>query len=216
MKEAPESMVRALVEACRDAGQRGLMRCSSGNMSLRVDAEHMLITTSRSWLERLTAEDVTLCRIADGVPLDGRRASVETGFHAGILRTRPDVNVVLHFQTPFATTLACRPMERVNFFVIPEIPVYIGPIGLVPYISPGSPELAKAVVAAMRDHDLAMLANHGQVTVAADFDHALQNASFFELACEIIVRGGEALIPLPADAAAEFVAARRQGRARSA
>jgi ribulose-5-phosphate 4-epimerase/fuculose-1-phosphate aldolase len=61
--------------------------------------------------------------------------------------------------------------------------------------------LAKAVTAAMRTHNLVQLRNHGQVTAAADFRHAIQNAVFFELACEIILRGGAQVAPMDSQSA---------------
>ena len=114
------------------------------------------------------------------------------------------MNAVMHFQSPFATTLACRPADGIAFSVIPEIPFYIGPIGQVSYLTPGSQELADAVIAVMRDHDLAVMANHGQVTVATSLDQALQNAEFFELACQIIVQNGPDLRPLTPEAVADL------------
>jgi len=209
MSAISQSAIAQFVRTCRTAGRRGLVRASSGNLSLRIPGGRMLVTASRSWLGNLTPADVAVCRIADGAQLAGKKASVETGFHAGILRARPEVNVVLHFQAPCATTLACRRQGAVNFFVIPEIPFYIGPVARIPYLPPGSEELARAVIAAMRRHDLALLANHGQVTVARDLEHAIQNAEFFELACEIILRGGKQVRPLPAKAAQALRAARR-------
>ncbi len=49
----------------------------------------------------------------------------------------------------------------------------------------------------MRSHDMVVMGNHGQVTVANDVDHAVQNAMFFELACEIVLRSRDDLVPLP-------------------
>ena len=176
------------------------MRCSSGNMSQRVDDKIMLVKASRAWMCQATADDVAVCRIEDGSSLNGKRPSVEIGFHAGVLRARADVNVVLHFQTPAATTLACsRPPE--TFFVIPEIPYYIGRIGLVPYITPGSAELATAVTQCLSSHNLAIMANHGQVTVGQTIEEAIQRAVFFELACDIILRAGNQVAPLSESAA---------------
>lgn len=201
-----QDVVARFVEACREVGRRGLVRCSSGNLSQRIDDGRMLVTATRSWLGRLTAGDVTVCRIADGTALEGRSPTVEVNLHAGILRARPEMNVVLHFQSPYATTLACRDSRAVNFFVIPEIPFYIGPIGHVPYLPPGSQELADAVVEILRDRNLSLMANHGQVTVARDFDHVIQHAEFFELACRIIVEGGDKVTPLSNEAARELMA----------
>lgn len=204
-----EKLIDQFVEACRDVAAHGLIRCSSGNLSWRVGKDLMLIKASRSWMARATRDDVVACRISDGTALRGERPSAEIGFHAGILGTRSDVHVVLHFQTPCATALACSAGEDVDYFVIPEIPFYIGPIGAVPYSTPGSSQLAEAVVSAMQDHDLAQLRNHGQVTVAGDFAHAIQNAEFFELACEIILRAGKRLVPMSEADAGELLALKR-------
>ncbi len=213
MKSVPKETVDGFVNACRQAAECGLMRCSSGNLSMRVDGERMLVKASRSWMARATPDDVSLCRISDGSLLAGRKPSVEIGFHAGILRTRSDVNVVMHFQSPCATVLACRKPERFNYCVIPEIPFYVGHVAHVPYLMPGSAELARAVTEAMFEHDLVVLGNHGQVTVARDFDHAIQNAMFFELASEIIVRSGDRATPLPEKEVESLLALRQAGRA---
>lgn len=209
------AQLQAFACASRRAASYGLMRCSSGNMSFRLDADRMLVKASRCWMSDLTENDIALCRIADGSPLNGKKPSVEIGFHAGVLRGRPDVNVVLHFQSPAATTLACSEPQRIDYFAIPEIPYYIGPIGIVPYILPGSPALAVAVVEAMRDHDLAVMANHGLVTAGKDYDDTIQKAVFFELACDIILRAGPSLRPLSPQAAAELGAARGQAAKRA-
>jgi ribulose-5-phosphate 4-epimerase/fuculose-1-phosphate aldolase len=201
MNAIPRQKLMKFAENCRRIADCGLVRCSSGNVSWRIDRTHMLIKSSRAWLSEMSAADVAICRIADGVCLNGRKPSAEVGFHAGILRTRPDVNVVLHFQTPCATTLGCLKRRKVNYFVIPEIPFYIGPVAEVPFLLPGTGALAKAVTAAMRTHNLVQLRNHGQVTAAADFRHAIQNAVFFELACEIILRGGAQVAPMDSQSA---------------
>ena len=204
MRDVSDESVSEFVRACREAGQRGLMRCSSGNMSQRVDEDRMLVTATRCWMSRLTTEDVVLCRIADGAVLDGPAPTVEINLHAGILQARPDIDVVMHFQATCATTLACRDTSRVNYFVIPEIAFYIGSIAHVPYLPPGSTELADAVTEAMRQHNLATMANHGQVTAARGFDHAIQNAEFFELACRIILQAGDEVISLTEEAVREL------------
>lgn len=197
------------VTAAHEVAARGLSRCSSGNLSWRLDDGCMFVTRTRSWLGRLTADDIAVCAIEDGTPLTAVNPSVEVLFHAGIFRERPDVKVVLHYQSPCATTLACQKHLRANYNVIPEIPFYIGPIGHVPYLPPGSEELAAAVIEVMKGHDLAVMANHGQVTAAADFDQAVQNAEFFELACRIILAAGRDVTPLPDQAVRNLLAQRR-------
>ena len=79
---------------------------------------------------------------------------MESTFHLGILRERPDVNVVLHFQSEYATAVSCMKNKPANFNVTAEIPCHVGSeIPVIPYYRPGSPELAKAVVEAMQKHN---------------------------------------------------------------
>lgn len=207
-----ETAVDEFIRACHDAADRGLMRCSSGNLSRRLDETRMLATASRSWMEKISVSDVSVCRICDGALLDGPKPTVEYALHAGILASRPDVNVVMHFQTPYATALACREADPIDFFVIPEIPFYIGPVARVPFLLPGSKELAEAVAGAMQDHDMVIMGNHGAVTVAADYAHAIQNAEFFELACQVIVHAGDRLKPIPLAEVERLTALRRAAR----
>jgi len=54
-------------------------------------------------------------------------------------------------------------------------------------------ELADAVIACAKEHALVILQNHGQVTYGRDFNEAIQRAVFFEMICEIILRGGDNL-----------------------
>jgi len=71
----------------------------------------------------------------------------------------------------------------------PEMPVYIGPPAIVDYHKPGSPELTRGVVEALKHANMALLRNHGLVTLGRDFDETLQRAGFFELICEILLSG---------------------------
>src|SRR3954449_1437011 len=122
MLAIPDESLTSFVTACHRAAAYGILKCSSGNLSCRLDDERVMITATRSWLADLTPAQVSLLRLSDGEVLNDAKPSVETRFHLGILRDRRDVNVVLHFQSPAATTLTCGEPEGVNFFVIPEIP----------------------------------------------------------------------------------------------
>jgi len=193
---------------CREVAAHGLVRCSSGNLSWRIGDDLMLIKPTRTWMGDATRDGVAACRIGDGAVVYGAKPSVEIGFHARVLRRRRDVNVVLHCQTPFATTLGCSGRGEIDYNVIPEVPYYIGPIARVPYCAPGSGELAEAVASALETHDLVQMANHGQATVGVDFRHAIQNAAFFELACEIVWRAGAGLQTIDPETAAALRRAR--------
>lgn len=187
MKYAGNKKIRAFVDACHRVADFGLLRCSSGNMSCRLNDKLAVLTASGAWLGEITARQATICRIDNGQCINGLTPTVENKFHLGILRKRPDVSVVLHFQSPFATAIACGKPNDYNFNVIIEVPYYIKDPAVVKYLPPGSVALADAVIAAFEEHDMAILCNHGLVTVGRDFNDAIQKACFFELACQILL-----------------------------
>jgi ribulose-5-phosphate 4-epimerase/fuculose-1-phosphate aldolase len=198
LAQIPRRTIRSFLEAAHETARQRLVSCSSGNLSCRLDENLLLIKSSRAWLERLSPGDISLCRIADGMLVDGPKPSVEIGFHAGIMRIRPEAHTVLHFQSPWATALACRSdVRRLSFDITPEVPYYIGPIGHVPFHMPGSSELADAVVASARRHTLILMHNHGEVTFGSSFEETLQRAMFFEMTAFLILQGGRRLKPLP-------------------
>ena len=192
--------IEEFVKQAHRVGDAGLTVCSSGNLSWRVGDE-VLVSGTGSWVPSLTKDKVAVCRLETGEILNGVKPSMESTFHLGILRERPDVNVVLHFQSEYATAISCMKNKPTNFNVTAEIPCHVGSeIPVIPYYRPGSPELAKAVVEAMLEHNSVLLTNHGQVVCGKDFNQVYERATFFEMACRIIVQsGGDYSVLTPAE-----------------
>lgn len=208
-----EHEISTFIEAARLVAAKGLVRCSSGNLSQRLSDGNLLIKASRSWMESLTGANLSVCRIQDGHCLEGDKPSVETAFHAGILSVRPEARAVLHFQSPYATVIACRKDARtLPFHITAEMPYYIGSVGFVPFLLPGSAELARAVVEQAEQHAMILLENHGQVTFGASFEETIQRAVFFEMTCELIVRAGEQIRPLDPGDAEKLIAMSRSSK----
>ena len=170
--------IEQFIAQAHRVGDAGLTVCSSGNISWRV-GEEVLLSGTGSWVPSLPKEKVAICKLETGEVLNGVKPSMESGFHLGVLRERPDVNVVLHFQSQYATAVACM-LELPKDFNVTAIPYY----------RPGSKELAEAVIAAMKDHNSVLLRKHGQVVCGKDFDQAFERAMFFEMACRIIILSG--------------------------
>lgn len=184
-----EQIEKFISEAHR-VGDAGLTVCSSGNISWRVGDE-VLLSGTGSWVPSLPKEKVAVCKLETGEVLNGVKPTMENGFHLGVLRARPDINVVLHFQSPYATAVACMKELPDDYNVTAEVPCHVGSsIPVVPYYRPGSKELADAVIAAMKEHNSVLLRKHGQVVCGKDFDEAFERAMFFEMACRIILLTG--------------------------
>lgn len=187
------------VRQAHRVGDAGLTICSSGNISWRVEegGDTALVSGTGSWVPQLRVDQVSKVRVSTGEVLNGVKPSMESVFHMGVMRERPDVNVVLHFQSPYATAVACMANRPTDFNVTAEIPIHVGrEIPAIPFYRPGSPELATAVIEAMKDHNSVFLLKHGQVVCGKDFDQAFERAMFFEMGCRIAVLCGGNTDPL--------------------
>ena len=185
-----QTMMEQFVAMAHKVGKYGLTVCSSGNLSWRIGDE-ALLTGTGSWVPELPMNKVSHVVVATGEVLNGVKPSMECGFHLGVMRERPDVNCVLHFQSPYATAVACMENPPTDFNVTAELPYHVGAeIPQIPYHRPGSPELAAAVIEAMKDHNSILLRKHGQMTCGKDFNQALERAMFFEMACRIVIQTG--------------------------
>ena len=101
-----EEHIQKFLEQAHRVGDAALTICSSGNLSWRIGDE-ALVSGTGSWVPSLQKEKVSQCLVATGEVLNGVKPSMESGFHLGVLRERPDCDVVLHSQSPFATAVAC-------------------------------------------------------------------------------------------------------------
>ena len=111
---------------------------ASGRRRQDDHQDHRLAAWARSPRRRFRS-----ARSRRGKLLDGKAPSKELGFHSGILRERKDANAVFHFQSTYATAVACMKETAFNFHIIPEIPHFIGTPAYVEYHTPGSRELAR-------------------------------------------------------------------------
>lgn len=194
-----EEIKKVFISVAHRIAKLGLVKCSSGNLSMRVEKDLMLITATGSWMEELQEKDISLCNIDDGSVLNDVPPSVELKLHSGIYKARSDINVVLHFQSPYATAVACIEPSFENFNIIPEVPYYIGPIARIPFYPPGSERLALAVKEKAYSSNLIIMQNHGLVTMADNVELLIKRAIFFELACQILFIGGSRIRGLSED-----------------
>lgn len=194
---ATSAQIDQFIRAAHKVGAAGLTICSSGNLSWRLPNGEVLISGTGSWLPEITADRVSVVDLAEGKILNGVKPSMESTFHLSVMRERSDVNVVLHFQSPYATALACRKERETNLNFTAEMALHVGEeIPQIPYFRPGSPQLAEHVIEAMRDHNSVLLLKHGQVVCGADFDQAFERAMFFEMGCRIALLNGSNVDPL--------------------
>jgi L-fuculose-phosphate aldolase len=109
----------------------------------------------------------------------------ELDLHLRILKLRPDVHAVVHAHPPTATGFALAG-EGFETFALTELIFQLGRVPLVPYGTPGTPELADRVEPYLAEHDGLLLANHGAVTVGPTLESAWIRMESLEHAARIL------------------------------
>jgi L-fuculose-phosphate aldolase len=176
MPLANEDSRLRLVAAARRLQAQGLNQGTAGNLSLRLP-DGLLITPSSLPCERMGPEDLVELDGQGGVrnAAPGRQPSSEWRLHADILRSRPEVQAVVHCHSIRATALACHGLGIPAFHYM-VVQAGGADIRCAPYATFGGQDLSDRALEALRDRRACLLAHHGQVTLGRDLDQALQLA----------------------------------------
>ena len=164
---------RAALVACgRRLDALGFAPATDGNASARLDPGRFLLTPAGREKGSLTAEEVLVVDLEGRVVEGDGRPSTEAPMHLLCYRRRRDVGGVVHAHPPVATAFAAAGVA-LDGSVMPEIVLTIGTVPLVPYATPGSEELARALEPWVEGHDAFLLSSHGVLTLGRDVREAL-------------------------------------------
>ncbi len=163
------------IDICHLIQAKGLVSGSGGNVSMRVGNE-IVITPSGKSLEMIKLEDlVFLSKDGSFHCANGHVPSKEWQMHLNCYE-RADVNAVIHVHSTYAVAAAC--MADLDYAC--AIPVYtpgyairVGSLPVIPYIMPGSKELADAVANVIAKRNSVMMANHGVLAVGTGIESTL-------------------------------------------
>lgn len=178
---------QAVVTACRELLSTGLVRGTSGNVSVREPASGLLaVSPSGTAYSTMALEDVAVMT-AEGDVLEGRlKPTTEAALHLLIYRARPDVGSVVHTHSTFATTLAAlrQPIPAVHYILAKAATR----VRVAPYERYGSAALAEACVHTLGRDQGVLLANHGVIAVGKNVAAAMAVAEAIEYTAEITWR----------------------------
>lgn len=194
-------MSEELLHAARQLVPSGLCAGTAGNLSVRLDDRHFLITPSGTSYDELTADDLVTLDL-DGVVTDGTATpSSEWALHAACYLRFPEIRSVLHSHPVYATMFACarQPIPA----AIDEFALYAGgQVECAAYARSGTAALGANAADVLHSVGSALLASHGMVTVGLDPADALHQAIVVERSAQILwgarALGGAVAVP-PAD-----------------
>lgn len=178
----------AVADACRSLLAAGLVRGTSGNVSVRA-GELLAISPTGVRYDRLGPAQVSLVRIEDGDPVGGLAPSSELKLHLAIYRSRADVAAIVHTHSMFATVYASlgQTVPPVHYLLARAG----GPPPVAGYARYGTGELAENCLRSLGNGSSVLLANHGLVTVGGTLDQALAAAEAIEYVAELGWRAGQ-------------------------
>jgi L-fuculose-phosphate aldolase len=174
---------KSIVDAMRRLYLRGLNSSLSGNASARSSyRDHFWITPKSIDKASLSIEDLSLVSIESGSRIMGGEPSSEYRMHLQIYKARSDVNAVVHTHQvytmiAFKAGLLRRDLLEDSF----EAKAYLGDIGYVPRIEPGSWELAEAAARELSSRSVIIIDGHGVACVGSSVVEALNRAEILEM-----------------------------------
>lgn len=181
----------ALIDAGRRLGARGLISAGEGNLSIRLDADRVLITPSGRRKDELDPDDLVVLWLGhpdrDATSPSGRGPSSDAAIHLAIHRARPELGAVAHAHLPasMALTLAG---EIPDPAALPETALLVPRLPYLPYGAMGSDDLAERVALALTAPpdplpDAVLLERHGAIAVGADAETAVNRLELVEVLC---------------------------------
>jgi L-fuculose-phosphate aldolase len=155
-----------------------------GNISCRFDADFIAATPTKC-NKRLVGED-EICIVRRNGELvykkDGTSVTSEFPIHNHIYYIREDVNAVIHAHPPITTGLAIAHSDVFEKAILPESCMELGPVLSVPYMDPGSKELAENIGEAIKKTNAIIMQNHGVIVVSSEgLNKALEMLELLEV-----------------------------------
>ena len=166
--------------------EKGLVTGTGGNISVRVSKDLMMITPSGMAYSQLVPDDLVMLDLEGNVVEGNKRPSVEVNMHRAILKARPDINVVIHTHSVYATAIAVTRQDLPPVVDTMAI-VFGGGVKTAAYARIGTQELATNVVEALGNKPAVLLANHGAVGVGKSLSGAFDVCELLEASAKTYI-----------------------------
>lgn len=182
-----ETEIRAAVKkAGVDMLRENLVQGTWGNISIRLDATHMVVTPSGLDYIRLTPEDMVVVDINTLEYTSKIKPTSEKKIHAAVYRARPEINAVIHSHPQYASSVAA---ARATLPVMSEEmnKAVGGDASCGEYGLPGTKGLMEATVAALGTRNACLMANHGLLVCGKSIEEAFDVCRIMEASAKAFI-----------------------------
>lgn len=164
---------------------RNMVDGNGGNITVRVGDNLVLCTPTLRSKGELKLDDIALVDLDGNQKAGWRKRTSEVNTHIAIMKRQPMAKSCIHGHPPYSTAFAVAGVEPPTC-LCSEAEIFTGPIKLVPYQTPGSPQNAEAVGEVGKDNPAILLANHGVMTWGTDAEDAYWKLENMETACQTV------------------------------
>jgi len=180
-----------VIAAGRRLGARGLISAGEGNLSVRLDADRLLMTPTGLRKDELGADDLVVVWLdhpdRDAVSASGHGPSSDIAIHLAVHAARPDIGAVAHAHLPASMSLTLAG-EVPDPVALPETAFHLPRLPFLAFGEMGSQELADRIAAALSGPpeplaSAVLLERHGAVAVGRDPAHAVDRLELVEVLC---------------------------------
>ncbi len=170
-----------MISTCIQLADIGFLAGIGGNLAVRVDESHMVVTPSASDYYSMKPDDLCLLHIQSLKMLEGtKQPTTESGIHSSFFQKRPEIQVSLHTHQPLASAITLMGKDLPLHSM--EAKRNLGEkLLMVPYAPSGTSFLIRAFRNTItKDHNGYLLKNHGVVCGAKDLKAAVLCAQWIE------------------------------------
>ena len=115
------------------------------------------------------------------------KPSSEKAMHLKIYKKQKKAQAVIHAHPPYAVSLSLsRPQWKTLPLLLPETIIDLGPVPFVPYVLPGTEEMANALSPFLKESSALILSHHGAVTWGENLELAYLRMERLEHSAQII------------------------------
>ncbi len=164
--------------------QKSYVEGNGGNISMKVTKNTFLCTPTLFSKRAIEAKDIILVD-AYGEHLFGiHKPSSEISTHMAIYRSNPKAKAIIHTHPPYTCSYAFSDsLPSIPFS--PESALWMDELFMVPYLAPGSEELAKEVEYSSQGRNNVVLQNHGLFTWDVNMERAFWRTEVIENHCKV-------------------------------
>jgi L-fuculose-phosphate aldolase len=197
--------VQAIKEEIVQVGKKLWLReyvdGNGGNISYRISDDYVLCTPTMRSKGDLTTGCLCLVDFKNQKICGEYSQTSEILLHFEIYKAVPEARSVIHCHPPHATAYAITGMIPQGD-IIPEQEVFIGPVAVAPYDTPGTQVFAETILPYARNHNTILLENHGIVSWADTVTHAEWYVEIVDTYCRTLLLAAQIGAPIkriPAD-----------------